>query len=159
MQSEANAVLEDDGGVCGVRAKNSAGELDIKARLVIGADGRGSTVRNSCGLAVDALGAPMDVLWFSLPTGKEDPDEAMGSFAAGNILIMIRRTTHWQCGLVINKGSRDQLQAAGIDSLRQKIVQLAPFVDDRRDEIRDWDQIKLLTVSVERVRTERKSVV
>jgi 2-polyprenyl-6-methoxyphenol hydroxylase-like FAD-dependent oxidoreductase len=110
-------------------------------------------VRAAAGLAVETLGAPMDVLWFRLPRIASDPEEPMGRFGAGNIFIMINRIEHWQLGYVIPKGSLDGVRAAGLPAFRARIGALAPFVADRTGEIAGWDDVKLLSVAVDRLRT------
>lgn len=151
MRAEVETITEQDGVIRGVRATTPDGELEVRADLVVAADGRGSTVRERSGLKVDALGAPMDVLWFSLPRRDGDPGEPMGRFAAGLILIMINRSDHWQYGFVIPKGSQEALRSEGISALRTKIVELAPVFADRAEAIKDWDDVKLLTVAVDRL--------
>lgn len=151
MQAVVEELIEDDGHVRGVRAATSDGPLEVRTNLVIAADGRGSTVRACSGLALDTFGAPMDVLWFRLSRRDGDPQELMGRFSAGNILIMINRREHWQCGFVIPKGSLETLRTAGLAALQRKIVELAPFVADRSAEIRQWEDVKLLTVAVDRM--------
>jgi len=151
MRSDVAELLDDNGQIRGVRATTPDGLLEVRADLVVAADGRGSTVRELSGLALDTLGAPMDVLWFRLSRRDGDPEEPMGRFAAGNVFIMIVRKEHWQCGFVIPKGSLAEVQAAGLPALQQKIVDLAPFVADRIEEIKQWDDVKLLTVAVNRM--------
>ncbi len=123
MRAEAVGLIEDGGRVAGVRANTPDGSLEIRAALTVGCDGRHSTVRERAGLTVDDLGAPMDVLWFRMPKKPSDPDESMGRFDAGLIVAMLNRGDYWQC----------------------------PLFADRVDELKDWDQIKLLTVAVNRL--------
>ena len=152
METEVTGLLEEDGRVCGVRASSPEGELEIRADLVIGADGRASTVRARSALEVEAFGAPMDVLWFRLSRKAGDPEDPMGHFAAGRILIMISRRAHWQFGYVIPKGALDDLRARGIEAFRGAIAELARFAADRVQEIASWNDVKLLTVAVERLK-------
>ncbi|MCB1746964.1 MAG: FAD-dependent oxidoreductase [Gammaproteobacteria bacterium] len=151
MATEVTDIVAADRHVSGVRARDADGELTVGASLVVAADGRSSTVRERAGLEVTRLGAPMDVLWFRLPRGEGDPQEPAGSFAAGGILILIARGDYWQCGYVIAKGSLDALRDAGLPALREAIGTLAPFVRDRLDHIRAWDDVKLLNVAVDRL--------
>ena len=151
METEVTDLVEQDGRVCGVRASSPDGELEIRADLVIGADGRASTVRARSGLEVEAFGAPMDVLWFRLSRKAGDPEYPIGRFAAGRILIMISRRAHWQFGYVIPKGILDDLRARGIEAFRGSIAELARFAADRVQEITSWNDVKLLTVAVERL--------
>ncbi len=151
MRAEVTDIIAEHGQVGGVRASTPEGPLEVQADLVVAADGRGSTVRARAGLEVHTLGAPMDVLWFRLPRAAGDPEEPAGSFAAGRILIMINRGTHWQCGYVIAKGTLDALREAGLPALRESIAILAPFAAGRTGEIASWDDVKLLTVAVDRL--------
>jgi 2-polyprenyl-6-methoxyphenol hydroxylase-like FAD-dependent oxidoreductase len=100
----------------GVRAKNPGGEVGVRAPLVVACDGRHSTMRARAGFAVDNLGAPMDVLWFRLRHDPNDPEESLGFFNAGSILVTINRGQYWQCAFVIPKGSFDALRARGLDN-------------------------------------------
>jgi 2-polyprenyl-6-methoxyphenol hydroxylase-like FAD-dependent oxidoreductase len=152
MRAEAVDLIEDGGRVTGVRAETPDGALDIRADLTVGCDGRHSTVRERAGFPVDDLGAPMDVLWFRLPKKSSDPDETMGRFDAGRIVVMLDRGDYWQCAFVIRKGAIEETKRAGLPAFRQSIVRLAPAFADRVDELKDWDQIKLLTVAVNRLR-------
>ncbi|MGH7231032.1 MAG: FAD-dependent oxidoreductase [Nitrospiraceae bacterium] len=151
MRAEVTGLIEEAGCVVGVRAMTSEGPLEIRARLVVGADGRHSVVRANAGLKVDELGAPMDVLWFRLSRRSGDPEETMGRFDIGRIFIMIYRGEHWQCGFVIPKGSLQQLQERGLQAFRDSVAHLAPFAADRVGELQDWTAIKLLTVRVDRL--------
>lgn len=151
-RSEVTGLVEEGGRIAGVQATTSEGHLEIRADLVIGADGRHSIVRQKAGFAVDELGAPMDVLWFRLSRRESDPDETMGIFTAGRAFIMISRGEHWQCGFVIAKGSFQQIQQDGLPAFRLEVATLAPFVRDRAGELADWGDVKLLTVGVDRLR-------
>jgi 2-polyprenyl-6-methoxyphenol hydroxylase-like FAD-dependent oxidoreductase len=150
MRAEAVDLIEDGGRIAGVRANTPDGTLEIQADLTVGCDGRHSTVRERAGFTVDDLGAPMDVLWFRLPKKPSDPNETMGRFDAGRIVVMIDRGDYWQCAFVIRKGAIEETKRAGLPAFRQSIVRLAPAFADRVDELKDWDQIKLLTVAVNR---------
>jgi 2-polyprenyl-6-methoxyphenol hydroxylase-like FAD-dependent oxidoreductase len=153
MHTEATELIEESGRIAALRARAPTGELEIRADLVIGADGRHSTVRDRAKLQVDSLGAPMDVLWFRLPRSASDPDETFGRFDNGSIFIMINRGDYWQTGFVIAKGSFAALRERGIEALRQRIAALIPFASDRAAQIESWDAVSLLTVSVDRLRT------
>ena len=151
MRHEVTELIEENGRIAGVRASTPDGPLEIRADLVIGADGRHSTVRARAGLKVIELGAPMDVLWFGLSRQPGDPEEPVGIFSAGRIFIMINRGDNWQCGFVIAKGSRKQLEHNGLQSVRAEIARLAPFAANRVAELASWDDLKLLTVTVDRL--------
>jgi 2-polyprenyl-6-methoxyphenol hydroxylase-like FAD-dependent oxidoreductase len=152
MRAEAVDLIEDDGRVVGVRANTPNGALEVRADLTVGCDGRHSTVCARAGLKADDLGAPMDVLWFGLPKKANDPDESMGRFEAGRIVVLLDRGDYWQCAFVIRKGSIEEIKRAGLPAFRRRVAQIVPVFADRVDELKDWDQIKLLTVAVNRLR-------
>ena len=151
-QADVTELIEEEGFVVGLRANTSDGLLEVRADLVVGADGRHSTVRSRAGLSVEEFGAPMDVLWFRLSRRSNDPGDPVGRFDAGRIFIMLNRSDYWQCGFVIPKGSRDRFQGQGLPAFRNAVAQLAPFMVDRVGELHDWEPIKLLTVQVDRLR-------
>ena len=152
MKAEATDLIEEGGRVVGLRAKTPGGELAIRADLVVGCDGRHSTLRERAGFHVDDLGAPMDVMWFRLSRKTSDDDETFGHIEAGRMMVMLNRTDYWQCAYVISKGSADAVKRKGLDAFRQMVGEMSPFVRDRLDEIDDWDKVKLLTVAVDRLR-------
>ena len=152
MRTEAHDLIEEGGRIRGLRAKTTEGDLEVRADLVVAADGRHSDLRRAAGLAVEELGAPIDVLWFRMSRRATDPQETMGRFLAGAVFVMIQRGDYWQCGLVIAKGGFDRVQAAGLDAFRTRVRELAPFLGDRVNELADWEQVKLLTVRVDRLR-------
>ncbi|MGH2373929.1 MAG: FAD-dependent oxidoreductase [bacterium] len=152
MQTGVTGLVERSGRVAGVRATGPGGPLEVQAALVVGADGRHSVVREQAGLQVDEFGAPMDVLWFRLSRSPGDPGQTMGRFDAGRILVTINRGEYWQVGYGIPKGSLDEVRGAGLDGFRETIAALAPFARDRVRELRTWDDVKLLTVRVDRLR-------
>jgi 2-polyprenyl-6-methoxyphenol hydroxylase-like FAD-dependent oxidoreductase len=152
MRAEARGLLEDSGRVVGLQAATADGPLQVRADLVVAADGRHSVVRARAGLPVETLGAPMDVLWFRLSRAPGDPATVMGRFEAGRIFITLNRGDYWQCGFVIAKGSVEELRARGLDAFRREVARLAPYAGARVAEIRSWDDVKLLTVQVDRLR-------
>jgi 2-polyprenyl-6-methoxyphenol hydroxylase-like FAD-dependent oxidoreductase len=151
-QADVSGLIEESGSVVGLRANTPDGPLEVRADLVVGADGRHSIVRAKAGLSIEEFGAPMDVLWFRLSRRASDPGDPIGRFDSGRIFIMLNRSDYWQCGFVIPKGSRDQLQGRGLPAFRDAVAQLAPFMADRVGELQDWEPIKLLTVQVDRLR-------
>lgn len=151
-QADVTDLVEKAGSVVGLRANTPGGPIEVRASLVVGADGRHSTVRAKAGFSIEEFGAPMDVLWFRLSRRGSDPGDPVGRFDAGRIFIMLNRGDYWQCGFVIPKGSRDQLQERGLPAFRDAVAQLAPFMADRVGELHDWEPIKLLTVQVDRLR-------
>jgi 2-polyprenyl-6-methoxyphenol hydroxylase-like FAD-dependent oxidoreductase len=152
MLAEATDLIEQNGRIVGVTAKTSQGAMEIRAALTVGADGRRSIVRDRAGLQVVDLGAPMDVLWMRLSRRPADPGETLGHAEAGRIFVMIDREDYWQCGFVIPKGGADEIRKQGIEKFREDIASLQPFLRDRVNELRDWDDVSLLTVKVDRLR-------
>jgi 2-polyprenyl-6-methoxyphenol hydroxylase-like FAD-dependent oxidoreductase len=151
MQAEVTEVIQQDDRITGVQVKTPGGIQNIRAELVVAADGRNSILRNRAGLKVDDLGAPMDALWVRLSRKADDPSTAL-RFDRGKILILIDRGSYWQCAFVIRKGEYDEMQCKGLDSLRADIVEIAPFLHDRVGELRNREQLKLLSVRVDRLR-------
>ena len=157
MSAEVTELIEENGSVVGLRAETPRGMLEVRAALVVGADGRHSIVRKRAGLSVEEFGAPMDVLWFRLSRRANDPVDPMGRFDVGRIFIMLNRGDYWQCGFVIAKGSQDGIEAQGLPAFRDSVAKLAPFAADRVHELQDWEPIKLLTVQVDRLRQWSRS--
>jgi 2-polyprenyl-6-methoxyphenol hydroxylase-like FAD-dependent oxidoreductase len=147
MNAEVTSLLAGQ-EISGVRL----GSEEIEADLVIGADGRHSTVRSQAGLEVERLGAPIDVLWFRLSRKETDPPGSMGRFDAGTIFVLINRRDYWQCGYVIRKGALEEVRGAGLPAFRATLERLLPWAADRSGEIASWDQVKLLTVQIDRLR-------
>jgi 2-polyprenyl-6-methoxyphenol hydroxylase-like FAD-dependent oxidoreductase len=152
MRAEATTLIERNGRVAGLRATTPDGELEIKADLVVGCDGRHSTVRAQAGLPGDDYGAPMDVLWFRVSRKASDNTETFGHAEAGVLLVMLDRGDYWQCAYVIPKGGIEEVKARGLDAFRQRVAALSPFLRDRVGEIASWDDVKLLSVAVDRLR-------
>ncbi|MCB1487781.1 MAG: FAD-dependent oxidoreductase [Bauldia sp.] len=152
MNTEVTDLIEEDDRVTGVRATGPDGAVEARAPLVAGTDGRHSTTRERAGFEVESLGAPMDVLWMRLPRKADEADEPALIAAAGRILVLINRGDYWQCAYVIPKGGYDDLKAKGLAAFRSELAAIAPFPADRIDALKDWDQIKLLTVAVDRLR-------
>jgi 2-polyprenyl-6-methoxyphenol hydroxylase-like FAD-dependent oxidoreductase len=152
MQAEVSDLIIEGGRVTGLRAKMPDGELTVRADLVVGADGRHSTVREKAGLEIIDLGAPMDVLWMRLSRRPGDPGQTLGRFDAGRIFVMLNREDYWQCAFVIPKGGFDEIHSRGLAFLREEIARLVPYLSDRTAELTDWPDVKLLSVSVDRLR-------
>jgi len=152
MKAEATDLIEEGGRVVGLRATTPDGELSIRADLVVGADGRHSTVREKAGFKSDDYGAPMDVLWFRLTRKESDDTETFGHFEAGAMMIMLNRGDYWQCAYVIPKGGIDGIKAEGLDAFRKRVLFMSPFLTDRVEQLKTFDDIKLLSVAVDRLR-------
>lgn len=151
MQAEVTDLIVEEGTVVGARAKTLDGQLEIRAALTIGADGRHSVVRQRAGLEVKNLGAPMDVMWMRISRRPHDPGQTFGHIDRGRILVLINRDDYWQCAFVIAKGTADEIRNRGLSSFREELVSLAPFLRDRVEELRDWKDISLLTVAVDQL--------
>jgi 2-polyprenyl-6-methoxyphenol hydroxylase-like FAD-dependent oxidoreductase len=151
MQAEVVEVIENAGSISGVKAMTPAGELKVFADLTIGADGRGSIVRDRAGLETKKFGAPMDVLWFRLARKESDGEQTLGRIVDGKMMVMLNRGDYWQCGYLIRKGEFENIKARGLDQFRKDVISVAPFLANRLDELRDWEPIKLLTVRIDRL--------
>ena len=151
MNTEVIEIIQENGLATGVLAKTSEGSKEIRADLVVGADGRRSLVREHAGLRIMDLGAPMDVIWMRLSRLPSDPKQTFGHFESGKIFIMLDREQYWQCAYVIPKGSADEAKNKGLAAFRQEVAKLSPFLGNRVEELRDWKDISLLTVSVDRL--------
>jgi len=152
MQTEAKDLLAQGDRICGLLATGPNGNMQIKAALTIAADGRHSLLRDKSGLKVQDLGAPFDVLWLRLPVKPGDPADLIGKVRNGQLFVMIYRTDYWQCAYLIPKGGFDTIKAGGLSQFRARLKQIAGFAVGRVDDaITDFDQIKLLTVTVDRL--------
>jgi 2-polyprenyl-6-methoxyphenol hydroxylase-like FAD-dependent oxidoreductase len=149
MRSEAKGLIREGGRVSGLKVQTPEGVRDILVDLVVGADGRASVLRDAAGLKVRDLGAPMDVLWFRLPYRQEDTNVALGRIVAGGMFIMLYRGDYWQCASIIRKGSFEAVKAAGLAAFRVRVAELAHR--SSADEIQSWDDVRLLTVRVDRL--------
>jgi 2-polyprenyl-6-methoxyphenol hydroxylase-like FAD-dependent oxidoreductase len=152
MEAEATQLIEDGGRIAGVFADTPQGRLELVADLVVGCDGRQSLVREQARLPLIEFGVPIDVLWMRLSKSPHDSPTTLGRIAAGVIFVTLDRGDYWQCALVIAKGGADTLRVLGLESFRQSILKVAPSFADRVGELQHWDQIKLLTVKVNRLR-------
>ncbi len=152
MKSEVTDLILENGRVVGVRAKTKQGPMEIRADLTVGADGRHSTVRKQAGFEVIDLGAPIDVLWMRIPRDKTDPEQTLGRFHVGKILVMLNRGDYWQCAYVIAKGTFDEMKREGLPAFRKGLLELAPSLGNRTEALKGWSDISLLSVSVDRLR-------
>ena len=151
MRTEGTGLLRDGDRAVGVSATSPHGPLEIRADLVVATDGRHSTIRDAADLKVIDHGAPMDVLWLQLSRRDSDPRQTLGRIDAGHMLVTLDRGDYWQCAFVIAKGGFDAQRSQGLDAFRAEIVRLAPHFRDRVQEIASWDDVKLLTVAVNRL--------
>jgi 2-polyprenyl-6-methoxyphenol hydroxylase-like FAD-dependent oxidoreductase len=152
MEHEVIDLVIEEDRVAGVRVKTPRGELEVRADLVIAADGRSSTSRHRAGFKVREFGVPIDVLWMRVSKDDTDPPQSLGYFQHGKLLVLIDRGDYWQCGYVIPKGGFDQVKARGLPMFHDDLVGMADFLRDRVAEVDDWSKIKLLTVQINRLR-------
>ena len=152
MRARVTDLLIEDGRVLGLNAETPDGPLEIRADLVVGADGRHSDVRTRAGLKVEDFGAPMDVVWFRLSKHASDGQQLLGRIQAGVVFVTLDRGDYWQCAYVIPKGGFEQLRSRGLEAFRAAIAGLNPEFADRLQEIACWDDLKLLTVTVDRLK-------
>jgi len=150
METEATGLLREAGETVGITARSREGSFQVRSKLTIAADGRDSRLRDAAGLHVESLGAPMDVLWFKLAMREGETPAVFGRVAAGGILVRLYRGDYWQCAFLIAKGAFDAVKREGLDAFRGRVAELAHR--DNANEIRSWDDVRLLTVEVDRLR-------
>src|SRR5579872_1836288 len=152
METEVTGLIIEDNRVVGVKARTPKGAIEVRAKLTIGADGRASIVRSNAGLEVIDLGAPIDVLWFRVTKHPSDPPLAFGFVSAGQFMVLIDRGDYWQSAYIIRKGSFEERKQRGLDAFRQDVGRCAPFFANRTNEIKDWDDVRLLSVKVDHLK-------
>jgi len=151
METEVSGLLEESGRVVGVCARRHGEPIEVRSDLVVGADGRDSIVRAAAALPVTDLGAPMDVVWFRLTRRPAEDSPPLGRIQPGRIFIALNRGEHWQCGYVIPKGHAEVVRGRGLEAFRADVARLLPSAQNRVGEIGGWDDVKLLTVRVDRL--------
>jgi 2-polyprenyl-6-methoxyphenol hydroxylase-like FAD-dependent oxidoreductase len=151
METEATDLIFDGERVVGVRATGPDGDIEIAAHLTVACDGRHSVLREKAGLKVKDLGAPLDVFWFRLSHKAPDGEETGAFVDGGGMLVSLYRNTYWQNAHVISKGAAETIRADGLPAFRERIAKLAPMFADRMDEITSWDDVKLLSVRVDKL--------
>lgn len=151
MRTAGAGLIEEADRVTGVRAMGPNGELHIAAKLVVGADGRHSTIRDLAGFTVEDLGAPMDVLWMRIPKHAGDPVEQLGTVRTGHMLVMLDRGEYWQCAYLIRKGGFEELKTQGVAALQRALVEMVPALGDRVALLDDWSKVSMLQVCVDRL--------
>jgi 2-polyprenyl-6-methoxyphenol hydroxylase-like FAD-dependent oxidoreductase len=156
MSTQVTGLIEDSGRIVGVKATTAAGRIEVRADLVVGCDGRGSTVRAASGLVVQDLGSPIDVLWFRLSKKSGDPGQVLGHLKADSMIVTIDRNDYWQCAFVIGKGGIGRVHAEGLEAFKAAVAAGARFLSNRVDELKSFDDIKLLSVTVDRLRSWSK---
>ncbi len=156
MGARVRELVEEDGAVRGVRYEGENGWHEVRASLVVGADGRGSRVRRLAGIEPKKTSPPMDVLWFRLPREPGDAEGIVGQFGRGHIAVMLDRENHWQAGYVIPKGTFPELRREGIGELKRQFAELIPEFADRLEHLTDWRKVSLLSVESSRCPTWHK---
>jgi 2-polyprenyl-6-methoxyphenol hydroxylase-like FAD-dependent oxidoreductase len=152
MQAEATDLIEENGRIVGLTARTPDGALTVRADVTVGCDGRHSTVREKAGFKSDDYGAPMDVLWFRVSRKTTDRADTFGHIEAGKLMVMLDRGDYWQCAYVIPKGGIERVKSEGLEAFRGRVVDMSPFLSDRIGELKSWDDVKLLSVAVDRLR-------
>lgn len=153
MSTEATGLVLSGDTVTGVKAVSRQGEKVFPADLVVAADGRGSVLREQAGLKVRDLHAPIDVLWFKISRRPDDPVQTMGKLERGRMVVLLNRGDYWQCAYLIAKGDYDRVKSLGLDAFLVGLARVLPFAGDRVAEISGWDDIKLLSVRLDRLET------
>src|SRR5262249_38254961 len=151
MKAEVTELIEEGGRVAGVVAKVPGGELRVRATLVVAADGRHSVVRQRAGLASRAFGVPIDVLWFHVVPREPELETTLGRVRHGRILVTLPRDGYYQCGLIIRKGTLPEIQARGLPAFREEVAEIAPFLRGGLEDLASWDDVKQLTVRIDRL--------
>ena len=151
MQHEAIDLIRDYNSITGVRAQTPGGTTEIRSDLVVGCDGRHSITRQAAHLEVIEYGVPIDVLWFRVSRDSNDPEQLLGNINYGRALVLINRGDYFQAGLLIRKGSFEEIKSQGLESFCDIVRRIAPYLGDRVEELKDWDQIKLLSVQINRL--------
>ncbi|MEJ8574203.1 FAD-dependent oxidoreductase [Microbaculum marinum] len=151
---ETTGLTEDGKRVTGIRYRARDGrDQTLSAPLVVGADGRESVVRRAARLEVEDLGSSVDVLWMKLARRADDPPQPMSHAGPSQGLVMIDRGDYWQLGYVIRKGGFEQTRQEGLAALREKLAAVAPLPAERFEELAEWDQLHLLQVRMDRLKT------
>ena len=152
MNTEATDIIRNGETITGVRAKTPDGTVDIEADLTIACDGRHSTVRECAGLAVEEIGAPMDVLWFRAGRKPDETENVFARLEPGKMLVTFDRGDYWQCAYVIAKGQYEAVKARGLPLLLDDVARMAPILQSGVADVKSWDDVKLLTVAINRLK-------
>jgi len=152
MNTKATDLIEENGRIVGVRAEGESGKLEVRSSLVIAADGRSSQMRESAGLKVEDIGAPIDVLWFRIPRDENSTDEAPLFHAGpGHVVITINRTSYWQCAYVVSKGTAEEVKSGALSEFKKSVVDAAPVLGWGIEELRDFEEVRTLNVVIDRL--------
>jgi 2-polyprenyl-6-methoxyphenol hydroxylase-like FAD-dependent oxidoreductase len=152
MNAEAVDLIRQGDQIAGVRVNTPQGMLDIRADLTIACDGRHSIVRERAGLAVEEIGAPMDVLWFRAGRRPDETENVFARVEPGAMMVTFDRGDYWQCAYVIAKGQYDAVKARGLPALLDNVARMAPMLKAGLSDVKSWDDVKLLTVAINRLK-------
>ena len=153
MGAEVTDLITEGDAVKGAVVKTAEGRLEVHAKLVVGADGRSSIVRQKAGLIVKEFGVPIDVLWLHIPKDAETQEQALGYFKGNKMMILIDRHDYFQCGYIIIKDGFEEIKKRGLEAFRADLVSPAPFLAPYVNGVNNWDDVKLLTVQINRLQT------
>jgi 2-polyprenyl-6-methoxyphenol hydroxylase-like FAD-dependent oxidoreductase len=152
MEAEVVGVLRDGRGVRGLRYVHDGEEHALRAVVSVAADGRHSGLREEIGTGLVELGSPIDVLWFRIDREPDEPTELRGMIGRGGGLVAINRGDYWQVAFLVPKGTDAEIRAAGLPAFRERVAAITPWMRERLERLTSWDDVKLLSVSVERLR-------
>jgi 2-polyprenyl-6-methoxyphenol hydroxylase-like FAD-dependent oxidoreductase len=152
MQAKVTEVLEEHGKVTGLTVSKLDGDLSIRSKLVVGADGRNSVVRKKARLTIENFGDPSEVVWMKLSKQPGDPNEVMGHAGPRQGFVLIDRGDYWQCGYVIRRTTFEAISKGGVENFRKMVGEVSPLPVERVQEIRSFDDTSLLTVRIDRLR-------
>jgi 2-polyprenyl-6-methoxyphenol hydroxylase-like FAD-dependent oxidoreductase len=152
MNANATDLIWSGDQVVGVNADTPEGPVEIRATLTVGCDGRHSVIRQCAGLEVEEIGAPMDVLWFRAGRRGCEHESLFARVQSGKMLVTFDRGDYWQCAYVIPKGQYDSVRARGLDAFRNDVIGMAPILTSGVSDVKTWDDLKLLTVAINRLK-------
>jgi 2-polyprenyl-6-methoxyphenol hydroxylase-like FAD-dependent oxidoreductase len=152
MSADAIDLIWSGKTVSGVKATTPEGPLEIRADLTIACDGRHSTVREQANLELEDIGAPMDVLWFRAGKGAGENESVFARVETGKMMVTFDRGDYWQCAYVIAKDQYDAVKARGLDAFRDDVIGMAPILKAGMADVKSWDDVKLLTVAINRLK-------
>ena len=153
MNADATDLIWSGGTVAGVKADTPEGAIEIRADLTIGCDGRHSIVRERANLELIEIGAPMDVLWFRAGKRANESESVFARVETGKMMVTFDRGDYWQCAYVIAKGQYDAVKARGLDLFLDDVTRMAPILKPGVTEVKSWDDVKLLTVAIDRLKS------
>jgi 2-polyprenyl-6-methoxyphenol hydroxylase-like FAD-dependent oxidoreductase len=152
MDVDATDLIRSGDAVVGVAANTPEGPVEIRADLTIACDGRHSIVRQRANLEVEEIGAPIDVLWFRVGKRASETESVFARLETGKMMVTFDRGDYWQCAYVIAKGQYDAVKARGLDAFRGDVTGMAPILKSGISDVKTWDDVKLLTVTINRLK-------